>query len=116
MKRAMRFIFLTRGLRAPLLLMKRRLKMKTLEKSAQLRNEMKRCLDELSQEVSPRSVIEWKKKNGIDEVSNDVWAFCLLDLAEKLYRKTARILPQRIPHPTPLSNMFFLTDVLIGQR
>ena len=90
--------------------------MKTLEKSAQLRNEMKRCLDELSQEVSPKSVVAWKKKNGIDEVKNEVWAFCLLDLAEKLYRETAKILPQRISHPLPLSNMFFLADVSIGKK
>lgn len=89
--------------------------MKTLEKSDRLRSEMQRCLNELSREDAPQSVIEWKKKNGIDEVSNDVWAFCLLDLAEKFYRKTARILPQRIPHPMPLSNMFFLTDVFVGK-
>ena len=89
--------------------------MSTLEKSAQLRNEMKRCLDELSREDAPQSVIEWKKKNGIDEVANEVWAFCLFDLAEKLYRNTARILPQRIPHPMPLSNMFFLKDVFVGK-
>ena len=87
-----------------------------LEKSDRLKSEMQRCLNELSREGTPQSVIEWKKKNGIDEVANEVWAFCLFDLAEKLYRKTAKILPQRIPHPTPLSNMFFLTDVLIGQR
>ena len=89
--------------------------MSTLEKSDRIRSEMQRCLNELSQEVSPKSVIEWKKKNGIDEVTNEVWAFCLFDLAQKLYGKTAKIIPQRIPHPTPLSNMFFLTDVLVGK-
>ena len=87
-----------------------------LGKEYRLRSEMQRCLNELSREDAPQSVIEWKKKNGINEVSNDVWAFCLLDLAQKLYRKTAKIIPQRIPHPMPLSNMFFLTDLLIGKK
>ncbi len=87
-----------------------------LGRSDRLRREMRRCIEELSREDAPQSVIEWKKRNGIDEVKNEVWAFCLLDLAEKLYRETAKILPQRISHPLPLSNMFFLADVSIGKK
>ena len=93
------------------------MKSETTEKTEQnmLRREMQRCLNELSREGTPQSVIEWKKKNGI-EVRDSVWSICLLDMAEKLYGKTVTIIPQRIPHPTPLSNMFFLTDLLIGKN